>query len=74
MGIFFNLVLTAIFVVLSIILRPKPQKAKPQEVTDFEVPTADLDRPVPVVTGCVYTTGNVVAATDIGHQRLKVKA
>lgn len=70
----FQLLLAIALVILSIILAPKPQKNKPAEIEDFDRPTADLDRPIPVICGCVWTPGNVVAATDIGHQTFKIRA
>lgn len=73
-GALFQILLAITFILLSIFLTPKPKKSKPPEIEDFEKPTADLDRPIPVVFGCVWTPGNVVAATDIGHTTHKIKA
>lgn len=54
----------AILVVTSILakaLAPKPPKQKPPSLSDFDIPTAEENRPVPVVFGTVTITGpNVV--------------
>lgn len=42
---------------LSIALAPKPPKPKPASLEDFDAPTVDENRPVPVVFGTVRMTG-----------------
>ena len=60
------IVLIIAAVVLSIALAPKPPKPKPASITDFEVPTAEEGRPVPVVFGTVIVKGaNVVWYGDL---------
>ncbi len=54
--------------VLSYVLAPKPkvQNATPASLQDFDVPTADDGRPVPVVFGTVVIRGpNVVWYGDL---------
>lgn len=58
------LIQLAILIVSSYVsaaLAPKPPKPKPASLTDFDVPTAEEGRPVPVVFGTVWVTGpNVI--------------
>jgi len=60
-----------IFFVVSLLIayatRPKPPKTSPLTLEDFEVPTAEEDRSIPVVFGTVTITGpNVVWHGDFG--------
>lgn len=46
---------------VSAALAPKPQPPKPASLADFDVPTAEEGRPIPVVFGTVTVTGpNVI--------------
>lgn len=45
------------FTLISIALAPKPPKPKPAALEDFDAPTVDENRPVPVVFGTVRMTG-----------------
>lgn len=45
------------FTLISIALAPKPPKPKPASLEDFQAPTVDENRPVPVVFGTVRMTG-----------------
>jgi hypothetical protein len=60
----------AILVVTALIakaLAPKPPKPKPASLSDFDLPTAEAGRPLPVVFGTVTITGpNVVWYGDLG--------
>ena len=49
-----------ISVAISLIMAPRPPKVKPPAFQDFESPTADEDRPIPVVFGTVTITGSNV--------------
>lgn len=52
--------------VLTIALAPKPVEPKPASLTDFDIPTADNNRPIPVVFGTVVIKGaNVVWYGDL---------
>lgn len=54
------LIVLAISVVLNIIsyvLTPKPQTAKPDAASDWENPTAEAGREIPVVFGTITITG-----------------
>jgi len=56
-----QLVLFIVSAVLSYLLAPKPPQPKPASLSDFNIPTADEGRPIPVVFGTVTVTGaNVV--------------
>jgi hypothetical protein len=72
------LVQLAISVALQVIgylLLPKPPKEVPPELTDFEDPTAEGGRPIPVVWGSGTITGlNILDYKDksIGKRQVKV--
>jgi len=58
-------------IILSIVLAPKPESPKPASLTDFEVPTADNSRAIPVVFGTVMVSGpNVVWYGDLNTQAI----
>lgn len=60
--------------VLSMVLAPKPPKPKPAALSDFEVPTAEEGRPIPVVFGTVTIKGpNVVWYGDLLAKPIKKK-
>jgi predicted phage tail protein len=42
---------------VSLLLAPKPKKQKPPEAADFEAPTAEAGRPIPVVFGTMTVKG-----------------
>lgn len=63
-----------ISVAISILLRPKVKKPKPDAVKDLEDPTADAGRPIPVVFGTITIKGlNVLWFGDKSHRTFKVK-
>lgn len=43
--------------VLGYILLPKPPGPKPPSLSDFEAPTAEAGRPIPVVFGTITVSG-----------------
>jgi Putative phage tail protein/Protein of unknown function (DUF2793) len=56
----------------SIALAPKPPKPKPASLEDFDVPTAEEDRPIPVLFGTKRITGaNVVWYGDLSTSKIK---
>lgn len=65
-GAFIAQVLIAVAVsVIAYALTPKPKTPKPPEAQDFETPTADAGRPVPVVFGTITVKGlNVMNYAD----------
>ncbi|HYE35513.1 hypothetical protein [Methylocaldum sp.] len=63
------IVILAATTALSLALAPKPPKPKAATLQDFDVPTAEEGRPVPVVFGTVTVKGpNVIW---YGHLRTK---
>lgn len=63
----------AILVISSFVvsaLAPKPPSPKPASLQDFDVPTAEQGRPIPVVFGTVTITG----PNCIWYGNLKTKA
>ncbi|MES3001328.1 MAG: hypothetical protein V4787_11610 [Pseudomonadota bacterium] len=53
-------------------LAPKPPRPKPASVTDFDIPTAEEGRPIPVVFGTVTVTGpNVIWYGDLSSKSIK---
>lgn len=61
-----------IAVALSIALAPKPPQPKAASLEDFDVPTADEGRSVPVVFGTVRITGsNVLWYGDLSTKKIK---
>jgi hypothetical protein len=53
-------------------LAPRPPSPKPASLNDFEVPTADQGRPIPVVFGTVTVTGpNVIWYGDLGTEAIR---
>jgi len=59
---------------ISYLLAPKPEKPKPASLRDFDIPTADEDRPIPVVFGTVTITGpNTVWYGDLRTVPIKSK-
>ena len=61
--------------VISAMLAPKPPEPRAASIGDFDVPTADQDRAIPVVFGRVWITGpNVVWYGDLKVVPIKKKS
>lgn len=59
---------------LSYALAPKPKPPKPASITDFDVPTAQEGREIPVIFGTVWVTGpNVLWYGDLRSSPIKKK-
>ena len=57
---------------VSYALAPKPEKPKPAELDDFQFPTAEEGRSIPVVFGTVRITGaNVIWYGDLNSSAIK---
>ena len=57
---------------VSAALAPKPPKPKPAALSDFDVPTAEEGRPIPVVFGTVWVTGpNVIYYGGLRTEAIK---
>ena len=60
---------------ISIALAPKPPKPKAASLEDFDIPTAEEGRPIPVVFGtCRITGSNVLWHGDMGTEAIKKKS
>lgn len=69
------LVQIALLIVSALItyaLTPKPPSPRPASLTDFDIPTAEEGRPIPVVFGTAWVTGpNVLWYGDLGIAPIK---
>jgi hypothetical protein len=64
--IFIQLAILIVSSLISAALAPKPQAPKPAALSDFDAPTAEEGRAIPVVFGTVWITGpNVVWYGDL---------
>ena len=71
---FTALVVLIVSAVISMALMPKPPVPKPAELTDFDAPTAEEGRPIPVVFGTVKITGaNVIWYGDLYTRAIRKK-
>lgn len=58
--------------IVAIALAPKPPKPKPASLSDFDIPTAEQGRPIPIVFGTVMVTGpNVIWYGDLSTKAIK---
>ena len=78
-GAWINFVIQiAIMIVASVIsaaLAPKPKPPKAASITDFDLPTAEEGREIPVVFGEVWITGpNVLWYGDLRSAPIKTKS
>lgn len=69
-----QIVLWIVTTVISYALQPKPQNAKAAGLGDFQVPTAEDGREIPVLFGTRDITGpNVVWYGDLKTKAVKAK-
>jgi hypothetical protein len=74
MNILIQIAIMVIASLLSAALAPRPPAPKPAALEDFDVPTADEGRPIPVVFGTVTVTGpNVLWYGDLGSTAITKK-
>lgn len=60
---------------ISAALAPKPIPPKPAAIQDFEIPTAEEGRPIPVVFGTVLIKGpNVVWWGDLRSRAIRTSS
>lgn len=60
--------------IVSAALAPKPKPPKPAALGDFDAPTAEEGRPIPVVFGTVWCKGpNVLWYGDLKSTAIKSK-
>ena len=58
--------------IAAVALAPKPPEQRPAALTEFEIPTAEEGRPIPVVFGTVLVTSpNVVWYGDLAYARVR---
>jgi len=70
----FQLLSLLVSTVLQAVLAPKPAAPKAASLSDFDVPTAEEGRAIPVVFGTVVITGpNCVWYGDLGKKAIKSK-
>jgi len=69
-----GLLVALVLMVISYLIMPKPKRAQPSQTRDFEAPTADASRPVPVVFGTLTVKGpNVLWYGDKQSVEEKIK-
>lgn len=67
------LILSVGLQILAYSLLPKPKGPKPLSIEDYETPTAEGGRPIPVLFGSVMITGpNIVSTHDKDIRRRTV--
>jgi hypothetical protein len=68
------IVVMIVAAILAVALAPKPQVPKPASLSDFDVPTAEQGRPIPVVFGTITITGpNVIWYGGLRVEPIKSK-
>ena len=66
------IVVLVVAALVSVALAPKPPVPKPAELSDFDVPTAEEGRPIPVVFGTVKVRGsNVIWYGDLWTKAIR---
>ena len=74
MEIFYYLAVLVVSSVVAMALAPKPKPPKPAALSDFDAPTAEEGRAVPVIFGTVWITGpNVVWYGDLESEPIRKK-
>lgn len=74
MEFFIYIAILLVSTYVSIALAPKPPKPKPAALSDFDIPTAEQGRPIPIVFGTVLVTGpNVIWYGDLDTKDIKQK-
>lgn len=59
-------IITVVSAGIAIALSPKPPKPKPASIEDFQIPTSEEGRPLPVIFGTVRVRGpNVLWYGDL---------
>lgn len=65
-NIWVQIAIMIVAAIVSYALAPKPPTPKPAALSDFDVPTAEEGRPIPVIFGTVWITGpNVLWYGDL---------
>ncbi len=58
---------------LGSLFAPKPEEPKPPHLDDFEEPTADSSRPIPVISGRKGGGGGGEAKKRVKEDKLKIE-
>lgn len=74
MNFFVQLLVLVVTSLIQAALAPKPPSPKPASISDFDVPTAEEGREIPVIFGEVLITGaNCVWYGDLYAEPIKTK-
>src|SRR5690606_10265503 len=74
-NVFVQIGIMILSALISYALTPKPKPPKPASITDFDIPTAEEGREIPVVFGEVWITGpNVLWYGDLKAEAIRKKA
>lgn len=69
------LVIFIVALIVAVAFAPKPPEQKPAMLTDFDMPTAEPGRPIPVVFGTyVVKSPNVVWYGDLMSQKVETES
>lgn len=72
---YYYLAVLIVSVYISYALAPKPPQPKPAVLADFDVPTAEEDREIPVIFGTVTVTGpNCIWYGNLRVEQIEVSA
>lgn len=75
MNFFLYIAVLIVSAFITAALAPKPPKPKPAALSDFDIPTADEGRPIPVIFGTNIVTGsNVIWYGDLSTRPIKSKS
>lgn len=75
MEIFTYLLVVIVASYIAAALAPKPPTPPPASLEDFDAPTAEEGRPIPVIFGTVWVTGpNVIWYGNLRTQEIKTKS
>jgi len=75
MAFLFQLLVGIGLQVLGYLLAPKPKKQKPPTVEDFDTPTAEAGRPIPVIFGSItISSPNLLWSGDKAVRTRKAKS
>lgn len=66
-----SLILTVVSTIISMVMQPRPIPPISASLSDFQVPTAEEGRPIPVIFGTVLIKGaNVVWYGDLKKEEI----
>ena len=75
MGFWIQLLVALVLTVVAYLIMPKPKRPQPPGTRDFERPSADSGRPIPVVFGTITVKGlNIMWAGQYQQQTENIEA